>query len=188
MKTILSLLTLLLTQGVGASEAQEAQAQTSYLQVQTLGFQGTFAAGFHKQVKPWYQTTVGLGYSPALFTGHDIWSAFWQNHFTIKDFHMKEYDLNLRPYLGPSFIFAHSKELFYRLPEQYPASYYPPTAFQYAMDFGVELSVSSQSNIALQWTVLGTEIAPIFNSSNNYKPFYRYGSALFAYRVALDLK
>ena len=83
-------------------------------------------------------------------------------------------------------IFGHSDDLFYELPEQYPASYYPPTALHYSLDFGVEMDLTASHGLALQWSLLDTEIAPLFDSSNDYKPFYKFGSAMVIYRYDLE--
>ena len=61
----------------------ESENFSGQLQLQSMGYQGTLAAGYHLKLTSWYQTTLGLGYSPASITGHDIFNIFWQNHFPI---------------------------------------------------------------------------------------------------------
>jgi hypothetical protein len=120
-------------------------------------------------------TAVGLGYlgstfgadalygwTPERLAGHDvrsltvkgIWYLFEVGH---------QAEVSVRPYLGLGAFYSPDDELFLKLPDQYPKSYYVPSALRPALLTGLRLQMNRSLSASLEFALLDSELAFVRN-------------------------
>jgi hypothetical protein len=102
------------------------------------------------------------GWTPERLAGHDVrsltvkglWYLFEVGH---------QAEVSVRPYLGLGAFYSPDSELFLKLPDQYPKSYYVPSALRPAVLTGLRLQMNSSFSASLEFALLDSELAYVRN-------------------------
>ena len=154
-------------------------------QVQTMGYQGAVAAGVAYDSFYEYSWSLMIGYSPAELTEQDITQINWQHRLHPVAYRIDALpSLRIQPYLGISLLYGLGKSLYVKLPDQYPDSYYPPTALRATLEAGLRVDPFHGHSILLQWGMLDSEIGPLVNHSDQFTDDEHFGSWMIAWQAS----
>lgn len=150
-------LALVLAVWAGASEAQA----DFFLNAQHAGYAGNAALGLG-YVGSTFGADALYGWTPERLAGHDVrsvtikglWYLFAVGH---------EAQVSVRPYLGLGAFYSPDDELFLQLPDQYPKSYYVPSALRPALLMGLRLQVNPNFSTSMEYALLDSELAYVRN-------------------------
>lgn len=113
---------------------------------QTAGFAGQIAAGAGWKLTEAQELILLIGYLSKEIGGVELWQAVlkyeWHPFSDIGAGSANDNNLRISPlHLGLSAIYGRHKDLFLRLPEQYPRGYYSPTALRFTLNVGTSIKV-----------------------------------------------
>jgi hypothetical protein len=134
-----------------------------YLNAQHAGYAGHAALGLGYSSSSFGADAL-YGWTPKRLAGHDVrsvtvkglWYLFAIGH---------QAETNLRPYLGLGAFYSPDDELFLKLPDQYPKSYYVPSALRPALFTGLRLQIHPGFGASLEYALLDSELAYVRNRS-----------------------
>lgn len=132
-----------------------------FLNAQHAGYAGNTALGLG-YVGSTFGADALYGWTPERLAGHDVrslslkglWYLFAVGH---------EAEVSVRPYLGLGAFYSPDDELFLKLPDQYPKSYYVPSALRPAILTGIRLQVNTSLSASLEYALLDSELAYVRN-------------------------
>ncbi|WP_141730783.1 hypothetical protein [Oligoflexus tunisiensis] len=174
---------LLITALVLFLAAAPARADV-FVNAQHAGYAGHAALGLG-YVGSSFGADALYGWTPERLAGHDVrsvtvkglWYLFTVGH---------EAETSLRPYLGLGSFYSPDDELFLKLPDQYPKSYYVPSALRPALFTGLRLQISPGFGASLEYALLDSELAYVKNRGG--VAYNKVGSVGFAlhYNFLMD--
>jgi hypothetical protein len=146
-------LALVLTVFVGASDAQA----DVFLNAQHAAYAGNAALGLG-YVGSTFGADALYGWTPERLAGHSVqsvtikglWYLFAVGH---------EAEVSVRPYLGLGAFYSPDEELFLQLPDQYPKSYYVPSALRPTLLMGLRLQINTKFSASMEYALLDSELA-----------------------------
>ncbi len=132
-----------------------------FLNAQHAGYAGNAALGLG-YVGSTFGADALYGWTPERLAGHEVrsltmkglWYLFAIGH---------EAEVSVRPYLGLGAFYSPDDELFLKLPDQYPKSYYVPSALRPALLTGIRLQLNTSFSASLEYAVLDSELAYVKN-------------------------
>lgn len=132
-----------------------------FLNAQHAAYAGNTALGLG-YVGSTFGADALYGWTPERLAGHDVrslslkglWYLFAVGH---------EAEVAVRPYLGLGAFYSPDDELFLKLPDQYPKSYYVPSALRPALLMGIRLQVNTSLSASLEYALLDSELAYVKN-------------------------
>lgn len=132
-----------------------------FLNAQHSGYAGNTAVGLGYAGSNFGADAL-YGWTPERLAGHDVrslglkglWYLFAVGH---------EAEVCVRPYLGLGAFYSPDDELFLSLPDQYPKSYYVPSALRPALLTGIRLQMNNSFSASLEFALLDSELAYVKN-------------------------
>lgn len=140
--------------------ASNARAEV-FVNAQHSAYAGNTALGMG-YVGSTFGADALYGWTPKRLAGHDVrslslkglWYLFAVGH---------EAEVNVRPYLGLGAFYSPDEDLFLKLPDQYPKSYYVPSALRPAILTGIRLQVNTSFSASLEYALLDSELGYVKN-------------------------
>ena len=145
-------------------EATPSSSTWSGLQPQSImaqhaGYAGFAAAGVgYASDSERFGLDLMYGFTPALYAGQNVHSMSVKGTWTMASVDLGN-AYRWRPYLGLNILYSPHKDLFVVLPEQYPDSYYVPSAIRPAMLLGWAFRWQQQSELGIEYALLDSEIS-----------------------------
>ncbi|MDQ3233917.1 MAG: hypothetical protein M3Q07_19045 [Pseudobdellovibrionaceae bacterium] len=140
--------------------SSSAQADVM-MNLQHAGYAGNAALGLG-YVGSTFGADALYGWTPKRLAGHDVQSltlkGLWYL-FTVGH----EGEMNVRPYLGLGAFYSPDSDLFLQLPDQYPKSYYVPSALRPALFTGLRMQINRSFSASVEYALLDSELAYVKN-------------------------